>query len=114
MSCNQHGEHSHTHGNQCGHVAVKHDGHKDYLHDGHLHHSHGDHIDEHTLSVSDSNRAECTPDHSCSSHDSKHEHGPECGHDAIPHGDHTDYVVSGHLHHNHDSHCDDHGPVEVE
>ncbi len=34
-----------------------------------------------------------------------------CGHAAVPHGDHVDYLVDGHLHHAHDGHCDDHGPV---
>ena len=41
-----------------------------------------------------------------------HEHGPGCGHEAVPHGDHTDYLVGGHLHHPHGDHCDDHGPLE--
>ena len=31
----------------------------------------------------------------------------------MPHGDHTDYLVDGHLHHPHGDHCDDHGPVNV-
>jgi hypothetical protein len=43
----------------------------------------------------------------------KRVHGPNCGHPAIPHGDHTDYLVNGHLHHPHGNHCDDHGPVKV-
>ncbi len=38
-----------------------------------------------------------------------HDHGPECGHDAVAHGDHVDYLVDGKLHHPHDGHCDDHG-----
>jgi UDP-2,3-diacylglucosamine pyrophosphatase LpxH len=29
----------------------------------------------------------------------------------VPHGDHVDYLVAGHLHHPHGGHCDDHGPV---
>jgi hypothetical protein len=40
-------------------------------------------------------------------------HGPGCGHEAVPHGDHVDYLVSGHLHHPHDGHCDDHGALEL-
>jgi UDP-2,3-diacylglucosamine pyrophosphatase LpxH len=40
-------------------------------------------------------------------------HGPDCGHPAVPHGDHVDYLVAGHLHHPHGTHCDDHGPVVV-
>jgi hypothetical protein len=31
----------------------------------------------------------------------------------VPHGDHVDYLVKGHLHHPHGDHCDDHGPVEI-
>jgi hypothetical protein len=42
-----------------------------------------------------------------------HDHGAGCGHEAVPHGDHTDYLVDGHLHHPHGDHCDDHGPVAV-
>lgn len=44
-------------------------------------------------------------------HAPDHVHGPDCGHDAVAHGDHTDYVVDGHLHHPHGDHCDDHGEV---
>jgi hypothetical protein len=29
----------------------------------------------------------------------------------VPHGDHTDFVVAGHLHYAHGKHCDDHGKV---
>lgn len=113
--CNasRHGSHPHQHGPDCGHTAVKHDGHVDYLHDGHLHHPHNDHVDEHALAVSDRNPAACTPAHDCAAHASDHVHGPDCGHEAVPHGDHVDYLVDGHLHHPHGDHCDDHGPVEV-
>jgi UDP-2,3-diacylglucosamine pyrophosphatase LpxH len=31
----------------------------------------------------------------------------------VPHGDHVDYLVDGHLHHPHGDHCDDHGPVKL-
>jgi hypothetical protein len=31
----------------------------------------------------------------------------------VPHGDHVDYLVNGHLHHPHDGHCDDHGPLNT-
>ena len=50
--CNKHPDHTHQHGPDCGHTAVKHGDHIDYLHDGHLHHPHGDHVDEHTIEVS--------------------------------------------------------------
>jgi hypothetical protein len=55
----------------------------------------------------------CTPDHDCGDHGADHEHGPDCGHEAVTHGDHVDYVVGDHLHHPHGDHCDDHGPVEA-
>ncbi len=108
-----HANHAHVHGPGCGHTAVRHDGHVDYLHDGHLHHKHGDHVDEHRIDVSATNPATCTPNHRCAGHDAAHKHGPGCGHEAVPHGDHVDYLVDGHLHHPHGDHCDDHGPLSL-
>lgn len=108
-----HDQHDHQHGPDCGHKTIEHDGHKDYLHDGHMHHVHDDHVDCHAIDVGAKNPADCTPAHACGSHDKAHQHGKDCGHDAIAHGDHTDYVVDGHLHHAHGGHCDDHGPVKV-
>jgi hypothetical protein len=61
--------------------------------------------------VSETNPAQCTPDHACADHDADHDHGPSCEHETVQHGDHVDYVVAGHLHHPHGDHCDDHGPV---
>lgn len=37
-----------------------------------------------------------------------HTHGPNCGHTAIKHGDHVDYLHDGHLHHPHEDHYDEH------
>lgn len=37
-----------------------------------------------------------------------HAHGPECGHTAVPHGDHVDYVHDGHRHAVHGEHYDEH------
>src|SRR5688572_5412619 len=104
MSCTEHPEHSHDHGPGCGHPAVSHEGHVDYLHDGHLHNLHGGHVDEHTLAVGGANPADCTPTHACGRHAGSHAHGPNCGHVDMPHGDHTDYLVDGHLHHPHGGH----------
>jgi hypothetical protein len=104
----KHDHHDHVHGPNCGHTAVEHAGHIDYLHDGHLHSPHDDHQDEHSIPVDAKNPADCTPGHSAE-HAKDHKHGPGCGHEAVPHGDHTDYLVDGHLHHPHDEHCDDHG-----
>jgi hypothetical protein len=108
-----HAKHDHQHGATCGHKTIEHEGHKDYIHDGHLHHLHEGHVDEHVLSAGKANPAACTPSHACSAHEAGHAHGATCGHDAIPHGDHTDYVVGDHLHFKHDKHCDDHGKVEL-
>ena len=48
-----------------------------------------------------------------SQHD--HEHGPDCGHAAIEHGDHVDYLHGGHRHAAHEGHYDEHGQhAEVE
>jgi len=108
-----HADHKHQHGPGCGHQAVKHDGHTDYLHDGHLHHMGKGGVEEHQVAVGKANPADCTPKHDCGAHDKKHKHGPGCGHEAVPHGDHTDYLVGGHLHHPHGDHCDDHGKVQM-
>ena len=37
-----------------------------------------------------------------------HDHGPDCGHAAVPHGDHVDYVHDGHRHAPHGRHYDEH------
>src|SRR5262249_28069264 len=95
--CSAHAAHNHAHSSNCGHMPVSHDGHTDYLHDGHLHHIHADHVDEHAISVGSSNPDSCTSGHQCKGHDREHIHGPNCGHERAPHGDHVDYLVSGHL-----------------
>ncbi|QIM21149.1 metal ABC transporter permease [Phycicoccus sp. HDW14] len=41
-----------------------------------------------------------------------HEHGPRCGHDAVEHGDHVDYLHDGHRHAAHEGHYDEHGRHE--
>jgi hypothetical protein len=108
-----HLEHSHVHGPDCGHKALQHGDHVDYLHDGHLHHARGNDVDECEISIGKENPDACTPSHQCSGHAQAHVHGPDCGHDAIPHGNHVDYLVAGHLHHPHGGHCDNHGAVNM-
>ena len=108
-----HAEHQHTHGSSCGHSMIRHGDHHDYMHDGHLHRVHEDHVDECTLEVGADNPAACTPSHACSEHETSHTHATGCGHEAVPHGDHVDYLVHGHLHHAHSGHCDDHGVVRI-
>ena len=39
-----------------------------------------------------------------------HEHGPGCGHAAVAHDDHVDYVHDGHRHAPHEGHYDEHAP----
>jgi hypothetical protein len=112
MACTKHENHGgHAHGAGCGHEAVTHEDHTDYLHGGHLHHVHGDHIDEHQVSVSARNPSSCTSGHGCAGHSAAHTHGAGCGHPTVPHGDHLDYLVDGHLHNLHSGHCDDHGQL---
>ena len=38
----------------------------------------------------------------------RHEHGPGCGHPAVEHGDHVDYIHDGHRHAVHGGHYDEH------
>jgi len=108
-----HEDHDHQHGEGCGHTAIRHDDHLDYLHDGHLHHQAADGtVEEHRLEVTAENPDGCTAPEQARAHEDGHRHGPGCGHEAVPHGDHVDYLVEGRLHHPHGDHCDDHGPVE--
>ncbi len=107
-SCKSHENHTHQHGPDCGHKAVRHGDHWDYAHEGHLHHPHGDHVDEHVLEVDAQHPDGCHP-----LPNTEHKHGKGCGHEAVPHGDHTDYIVNGRLEHQHGKHCDDHGPIET-
>jgi hypothetical protein len=116
MGCaeQEHKEHGgHVHQAGCGHTAVTHEGHTDYLHGGHLHHVHDGHVDEHEVSAGGANPDRCDAGHAWQEHEAGHRHGPGCGHQAIPHGGHVDYVVEDHLHHVHAGHCDDHGPVSL-
>ena len=48
-----------------------------------------------------------TDDHG-DGHGDGHVHGPDCGHPAVPHGDHVDYVHDGHRHALHEEHYDEH------
>lgn len=41
--------------------------------------------------------------------DHPHEHRENCGHQAVPHGDHVDYLHDGHRHAPHGDHYDEHG-----
>ncbi|HYQ91679.1 MAG TPA: hypothetical protein VES89_06285 [Candidatus Competibacteraceae bacterium] len=109
--CQPHEAHPHQHGPGCGHPAIRHQDHLDYLHEGHLHHPHGDHYDEHRLEISATHPGGCeTTTTTCCQRG--HQHGPGCGHEPVPHGDHLDYLVEGRLHHPHGDHGDGHRKVE--
>jgi zinc transport system permease protein len=47
-------------------------------------------------------------EHTAVPEDHKHHHGEDCGHVAVPHGDHVDYVHDGHRHAPHGTHYDEH------
>ncbi|HEX6487120.1 MAG TPA: metal ABC transporter permease [Nocardioidaceae bacterium] len=47
-------------------------------------------------------------EHTVVPEDHEHQHGESCGHLAVPHGDHVDYVHDGHRHAPHGSHYDEH------
>jgi hypothetical protein len=103
------GHHPHQHGAGCGHTAIQHEDHIDYLHNNHLHNHHHDHIDDHTIGVTTTNPVGCKPMFGCG----HHHHDEGCGHELVPHFDHFDFLVDGRLHYVHDTHCDDHGWIDV-
>lgn len=105
MSRDVPGDPSHSHGPGCGHAEVRHGDHRDYVHDGQLHPANGSHDAGHRLEVDRRHPDACAP------LDCTGGHGPGCGHEAVPHGDHVDFLVDGTLHHPHAGHCDLHGPV---
>ena len=43
----------------------------------------------------------------------EHEHGPNCGHPAIEHEHHVDYLHGGHRHAPHEDHYDEHDPLKT-
>jgi hypothetical protein len=42
-----------------------------------------------------------------------HAHRIGCGHTAVVHAGHVDYLVDSHLHHPHEGHCDDRGALPL-
>jgi hypothetical protein len=99
MPHSPHDEHPHTHDRFCGHAAVPHGDHVDFLHDGHVHHVHEDHVDD----------ADVGPGTAHVAHAGHmHVHDASCGHAAVPHDDHLDFVHNGHRHAGHGVHYDEH------
>ena len=93
-------------------TAVRHDNHIDYLDHGRLLHEGDGRSEEHRIANSATNPHRCDPDHRVEA-EPGHVHGPNCGHETVPHGDHSDYLVNGRLHHQHGDHIDDHGPLAL-
>lgn len=48
------------------------------------------------------------PEHATVDEPHRHQHGPGCGHLAVEHGDHVDYIHDGHRHAVHGGHYDEH------
>ena len=94
--------HTHVHDQWCGHPAVPHEDHVDYLHDGHAHKPCSDHVDE--LPDCDDPVHEVHLSHNAH----MHVHTEDCGHPAVSHEDHVDYVHGQHRHAAHDTHYDEH------
>jgi len=91
----------HKHGENCGHTAIKHADHVDYMHDGHIHNAAASgKVVEHKVRVA------ASKNHAKAAAENGHTHGVNCGHERIEHGDHSDYVVDGNVHHVHGDHCD--------
>jgi len=83
---------SHIHSPGCGHTAVRHRDHVDYLDQGHLQHVRADRTEEHAIEVTETNPDRCSPEHRAQGHESTYQHGPGCGHEWVPHGNHIDYL----------------------
>lgn len=92
-------QHPHAHDRFCGHAAVPHEDHVDFLHDGHVHHVHEDHVDVGPTDL---------VGHHLPHAGHMHVHTEGCGHTAVPHGDHLDYVHGSHRHAGHHVHYDEH------
>ena len=94
--------HAHEHDRWCGHAYVAHDDHLDYLHDGRVHRPCSGHVDE--LPGCDEPVREYHVAHSAH----MHVHQADCGHVAVPHVDHFDYLHGQHRHAVHQTHYDEH------
>jgi hypothetical protein len=88
-------QHTHEHGEKCGHKRVQHGDHWDYKHNNEYHHAHKDHVDFHGQTKEGRALASSGPVHK----DHDHKHGKDCGHKRVKHGDHWDYLHGNHYHH---------------
>jgi hypothetical protein len=95
-----------------GRTGLRHHGHVDYLYQDRLVHLEAGREVDHVIEVTERNPDRCDPAHRAEAMPG-HVHGPDCGHERVPHGDHLDYLVMGRLQHPHGDHVDDHGPVTL-
>lgn len=51
--------------------------------------------------------AGASTDHTAAEAHDDHTHGPDCGHEAVKHGDHIDYIHDGHAHREDGDHYDE-------
>ena len=84
-----HANHEHQHGYNCGHASEYHVDHFDYNHDGHDHHSHLTDVHEAATSLHDSHA---------------HGHSTSCGHTSRIQNGKVEYQHDGHWHHQHGDH----------
>lgn len=98
--------HPHVHDRFCGHAAAPHEDHVDFLHDGEIHHVRSDAIAGGRPASADQRPSWAGLHLSHVGH--MHVHRPGCGHPAIAHDDHEDYLHGDHRHAGHDVHYDEH------
>lgn len=95
-------DHDHDHDRWCGHAFMPHGDHVDFLHDGRIHRPCSDHFEE--MRGCD----EPVRRHHLSHSAHMHVHQPDCGHTAVAHLDHFDYLHGRHRHAVHQTHYDEH------
>jgi hypothetical protein len=102
-----------------GHTAIEYKGRIHYVFNGHLYHEHEGKWKDSKIEDSIEHPVECLTDiaNGCWAHPEGEICGPDCGHEAVPHGDQTVYLVpDGHgnfeLHSPHGDHCHHHGKVK--
>jgi hypothetical protein len=105
------------HNDDCGHTAVKHGDGVAYVQEGKLYRKDQDGSWQ-KCKIEDTvqHPSVCVDDSAsgCWAHAAEEICGPDCGHEAIEHDDHMDYLVPDgkgefELHCPHDDHCDHHG-----
>lgn len=101
---------NHDHKKGCGHEVAVHGGHQDFIHGGVYHALHDDHYDEHGVVVGKTEtQRELASTHHLMVKNHTHHHGEGCGHEAVDHQNHKDYLHDGVYCCPHEDHVDNHG-----